>query len=59
MAGVKRRNSPKTPKTAKFDAEILPSPYRRGETEESFPEGLPMTDSFGLEQQPKRIHDLL
>ena len=30
MANVKRRNTPKTPKTAKFDAEILLSPYREG-----------------------------
>ena len=35
MDSLKRRNSPKTPKLEKFDAEILPSPYREGEVERS------------------------
>ena len=36
MDSLKRRNSPKTPKLEKFDAEILPSHYVGGEVEGSF-----------------------
>lgn len=32
MDNMKRRNPPKTPKTEKFDAEILLSLYREGRT---------------------------
>jgi len=31
MDSLKRRNSPFSPFSAKFDAEILPSPYKRGD----------------------------
>jgi len=36
MDSLTLRNSPKTPNSEKFDAEILPSPYREGEVERSF-----------------------
>lgn len=48
MDSLKRRNPPETPKTEKFDAEILPSPYRRG---------MQWRVLFELEQQPKRTND--
>lgn len=53
MDSLKRRNPPKTPKLEKFNAEILPSPYREGEVEGSFRSG-PKPDLFGLEQQHRR-----
>lgn len=57
MDSLKRRNPPKTPKTAKFDAEIRRSPYKGGQEPESFSARAVVTDLFGLEQQPKRTND--
>lgn len=52
MDGLKRRNSPFSPFSEKFDAEILLSLYRRGEAVESFSGGTAMPDLFILE----RVH---
>lgn len=57
MDSLKRRNPPKTPKTAKFDAEIRRSPSRGARKTESFPARAAVVDLFGLEQQPKRTND--
>lgn len=57
MDSLKRRNPPKTPKTAKFDAEIRRSPFRGARKTESFPARAAVVDLFGLEQQPKRTND--
>lgn len=56
MDSLKRRNPPKTPRLEKFNAEILPSPYREGEVERGFQNGR-VADLFGLEQQQPRALD--
>ena len=56
MDSLKRRNSPKTPNSEKFDAEMLPSHYMGGEVEGSLRSGA-TPDLFGLEQQQPRALD--
>lgn len=56
MDSLKRRNSPKTPNSEKFDAEILHSPYREREVERNFRSGK-TPDLFGLNQQQPRDLD--
>lgn len=53
MDSLKRRNSPFSPFSVKFDAEILLSLYREGMQWRVFRE-VSMIDLFGLEQQPQR-----
>ena len=53
MDSLKGRNSPKTPKTDKSEAEIVPSPYKGG-THWTFSGD---ADLFGLEQKPKQPTD--
>lgn len=57
MDSLKRRNSPKTPKTAKFDAEIRRSPFRGARKTAASPATAVVADLFGLEQQPKGTND--
>ena len=56
MDSLKRRNSPKTPNSEKFDAEILPTHYMGGDVEGSLRSGA-TPDLFSLEQAPPRILD--
>lgn len=59
MDSLKRRKTPKTPNSEKFNAEILPSPYVGGKVEGSF-RSEPTPDVFALERQHLRdLRDML
>lgn len=54
MGRMKRRNSPFSPFSVKFDAEILLSLYREGMQWRVFRGVRPMPDLFSLEQRTPR-----